>query len=135
MKVIKNMHDYNFQIILRFFTQNKKKKNSRKRKRDQDKDVKFKKKRRIYIDLLEDNKPFKDNDEERMNVDGWDVNDILCWFVQIGYGKYVDLLKPQFEEHEMDGEGLKLIEMEDLIRYGIKKFSDGKKIINHIKKL
>ena len=65
----------------------------------------------------------------------WNSSEILHWFDQIGYGKYVNILRPHFDEIEMDGRGLKMIDMNDLREFGITNFYDRKIILKKIKKL
>ena len=64
-----------------------------------------------------------------------DATQILHWFHHIGFGKYVNILRPQFEEIEMNGRGLKMIDVNDLKDFGIINFCDRKDILAKIKKL
>lgn len=63
------------------------------------------------------------------------VNDVLAWFHMIGYGEYINTLKPRFEEDEVDGMTLPLLNENHLKSYGIHRLYDRIMIIKEIKKL
>eukprot|EP01084_Bolivina_argentea_P310832 537932_1 len=77
----------------------------------------------------------RNNIVSRNSVNKWLIEDILQWIVSIGYGKYVEKLRPQFIEDEINGIALKVMDINDLKNYGIKNFYDRKMIINQIEKL
>lgn len=72
---------------------------------------------------------------KRQRINNWNTQQILDWFERVGFGEYVDLLRPHFEEAEMDGKGLRLMNMEDLRSFGVGNFYDSKMILRQIKKL
>ena len=64
------------------------------------------------------------------------TNEILSWLAIKDFGKYVDVLKSHFIEHEVNSvEALKCLEQEDLHKFGVKSILDKKKILKEIKKL
>ena len=76
-----------------------------------------------------------DNKNKNENFHIKTVDDVLAWLHQIGFGQYVNKLRPQFEEDEVDGETLLLFDEDHLKAYGIKKVKDRIKIIKKIKEL
>merc|ERR1712130_216624 len=87
-------------------------------------------KKRKCTELNNDNSPKRKR--RKLNDEIVSVEDVLAWFEEIGYGQYVNRLKPRFEEDEVDGQALKLMDMNDLKSFGIDRFYDRKMIIKEI---
>ena len=65
---------------------------------------------------------------------GDNIDEILTWIYMIGYGEYVDILRPHFEDDEVTNiEVLKCLDIDDLKKYGINNILDRKKIVEKIK--
>merc|ERR1712173_559918 len=71
------------------------------------------KKRAYSHDEDEDGMPLikkqKTNHCDHSNFSIVTVHDVLAWFYEIGYGEYVGILAPQFEEDSVDGKTLLLL--------------------------
>ena len=64
------------------------------------------------------------------------LEDVLTFFYMIGYGQYVDTLRPHFEEYQVcETESLKCLDIHDLHRFGVKKLLHAKDIIAKIQNI
>lgn len=64
------------------------------------------------------------------------LSDILTWLWLKGFGKYVDILRPKFQERRVFNiRDLKVLEDDDLYKWGVVSIYDSKQILNAIKKL
>ena len=68
----------------------------------------------------------------------WKYKEILIWIMSLEYGRYksyYNILSKTLKEESLTGLDLCEINVDDLHRFGITKFSDKKELFKHIKNL
>lgn len=118
------------------------KKNSRKRKLSGCNDERKRPSKKAKANPSSTNKVIDQNQNESVNNEiGWIPSgelEILSWLtIKVEeFGKYVDVVKPYFIDHEVNCvEALKCLDLEDLHKFGIKSILVKKKLLKEIKTL
>ncbi len=88
--------------------------------------------------LKKENSEFRRNNINPKDYKEWNCEQIGLWILSFDDGKYNQYeneLMKHLKEEEIEGDDLKDIKEDDLMRWGIKKFKDKKNLIKYIKQL